>query len=82
MLNGKAHYLLELGETDISYDKITPKKAKQLEEPSTYKEYSNALPSMLCEFFQALIATLQDKERKQAIINKVTIKGNDKTFPR
>jgi hypothetical protein len=58
----------DLGRKILSLHSGLEKNRKQLEDPSTCEEYSNALPSMLCEFFQALITTLQ--ERKQAIINK------------
>ncbi|CAG8724995.1 550_t:CDS:1, partial [Funneliformis mosseae] len=40
----------------------------QLENPSSYKSYFNALPKIICGFFQALITVLQ--QQKQNVVNK------------
>lgn len=46
-----------------SYSKIQENQ-KQLEEPSSYKEYCDALPGPLCNFFQAFLTGLQEKKLK------------------
>ena len=40
----------------------------QLENPSSYESYFNALPKIICGFFQALITVLQ--QQKQNVVNK------------
>ncbi|CAG8619379.1 598_t:CDS:2, partial [Funneliformis mosseae] len=40
----------------------------QLENPSSYESYFNALPKIICSFFQAFIKVLQ--QQKQNVVNK------------
>ncbi|CAG8667987.1 7831_t:CDS:1, partial [Paraglomus occultum] len=51
-----------------SYSKIRENQ-KQLEEPSSYKAYCDALPGPLCNFFQAFLTELQ--KRKLTSINRM-----------